>query len=364
MNDIISPLSSKRENINKTRKDKYQFGYRIDKKRNKNEPAKLFLFNQKINNLLLIIIFIINNFIKEYQLKFAEVYSSNITIKIKETGIQKIFFDGETCYSTRPKFPYPDEVYINDEIQNNISAKYNFTREDNAIKLVWYESRENWGCLFKFCDKITEIDFSEFDFSKSIEGNMMFFRCKSLTSLNINDFGKVKLKDGGSFFREMISMTSLNLSNFDMSEVTDIGWMFAGSTSLTSLDLSCLHSNNITVYVTHIFWNCSNLEYINLNNTKFRIKNDSMFMSTKKNFVICNNDERIIEEVKKYGCPIIDCSDNWRQNQKKINLENGECVNDCSETNYSKYNYKNECYENCPNRTYNNNYICENCHPD
>ena len=255
-------------------------------------------------------------------------------------------------------------MYINDEIQNNISAQYNFTKEDNVIKLVWYESRENWGCLFKFCDKITEIDFSEFDFSKSIEGNMMFFRCKSLTSLNINDFGTVKLKDGGSFFREMISMTSLNLSNFDMSEVTDIGWMFAGSTSLTSLDLSCLHSNNITVYVTHIFWNCINLEYINLNNTKFRIKNDSMFMSTKKNFVICNNDERIIEEVYKYGCPIIDCSDNWHQKQKKINLENGECVNDCSETNNSKYNYKNECYENCPNRTYNNNYICEDCHPD
>ena len=364
MNDIISPLSSKREYTNKTRKDKYQFGYRSDKKRNKNEPAKLFFFNQKINNLLLIIIFIINNFIKEYQLKFAEVYSSNITIKIKETGIQKIFFDGKTCYSTRPKFPYPDEVYINDEIQNNISAQYNFTKEDNVIKLVWYESRENWGCLFKYCDKITEIDFSEFDFSKSIEGNMMFRGCKSLTSLNINDFGKVKLKDGGSFFREIISMTSLNLSNFDMSEVTDIGWMFAGSTSLTSLDLSCLHSNNITVYVTHIFWNCLNLEYINLNNTKFRIQNDSMFMSTKKNFVICNNDERIIEEVKKYGCPIIDCSDNWRQKQKKINLENGECVNDCSETNYSKYNYKNECYENCPNRTYNNNYICEDCHPD
>ena len=84
----------------------------------------------------------------------------------------------------------------------------------------------------------------------------------------------------------------------------------------------------------------------------------------KKNFVICNNDKRIIEEIYKYGCPIIDCSDNWRQNQKKINLENGECVNDCSETNNSKYNYKNECYENCPNRTYNNNYICEDCHPD
>ena len=149
-----------------------------------------------------------------------------------------------------------------------------------------------------------------------------------------------------------------------MSQVADIGWMFASSTSLTSLDLSCLHKNNIKVRVERLFWNCPNLEYINLNNTKFALANNSYFITAKKNLVICNNDERIIEEVKKYGCPIIDCSDNWRQNQKKINLENGECVNDCSETNYSKYNYKNECYKNCPNRTYNNNYICEDCHPD
>ena len=156
MNDIMATLS-KIGNIDKVKKDKYQLGYQKklnNKKRSKNKFIKIFLFNQKMNNSLLIIIFIINNFIKEYQLQFAEVYSSNITIKIKETGIQKIFFDGETCYSTRPKFPYPDEVYINDEIQNNISAQYNFTKEDNVIKLVWYESRENWGCLFKFCDKI------------------------------------------------------------------------------------------------------------------------------------------------------------------------------------------------------------------
>ena len=78
-------------------------------------------------------------------------------------------------------------------------------------------------------------------------------------------------------------------------------------------------------------------------------------MKVKQNFVLCNNDDKIIKEVQKYGCPIINCSDNWLQNQKKINLENGECVDDCSLTNNSKYNYKNECFESCPNRTFNNN---------
>ena len=363
MNDIISHIFSKIENFTNYKGDKHQFEHQNESyinQNSKNKNIKISHFRRKLNNLIILIILIFNNCLKECELSLIDSHSSNITIKIKESGINSIFFDGD-CFSSRLKFDYPDEVYINNKKQTSITPQYDFTKENNVIKLVWHKSRENWGCLFRNCEKITEIDFSQFDFSKSIEGNMIFLNCKSVTSLNINDFGTVKLKDAGSFFRGMTSLTSLNLSNFDMSQVTDIGWMFASSTSLTSLDLSCLHKNNIKVRVERLFWNCPNLEYINLNNTKFALANNSYFITAKKNLVICNNDEGIIEEVKKYGCPIIDCTDNWRQKQKKINLENGECVDDCSLTNNNKYNYKNECYENCP---YNNNYISGDCHRD
>ena len=63
-------------------------------------------------------------------------------------------------------------------------------------------------------------------------------------------------------------------------------------------------------------------------------------------------------------CPMIDCTDNWCLNQKKINLENDQCIENCSLTDNNKYNYKGECYTNCPNKTYNDNYTCEDCHPD
>ena len=51
------------------------------------------------------------------------------------------------------------------------------------------------------------------------------------------------------------------------------------------------------------------------------------------------------------------------KNKKKINPDNNQCVDNCSLTNY-KYDYKSNCYTSCPNRTYNNNYICEDCHAD
>ena len=159
----------------------------------------------------------------------------------------------------------------------------------------------------------------------------------------------------------MSSLISLNLSNFDVSEAIDIGCMFNGCSSLISLDLSSFHINN-DIICYYLFYHCSNLEYVNLPNAYFNPM--GIFFSTRKNIVLCNHDDRIILAVKNYECVIIDCSDNWRQNQKKINLENNECVDDCSETDNNKYNYKNECYENCPNGTYNINFQCLDCHVD
>ena len=347
---------------------KYKKGNRIQNN-SKNEiyynSNKSFNNFTKINflnvtcNFIMIILFIFYNIFEECSLTLINFYSSIITIKINETGMQNILYEGN-CY--RDKFDFPDEIIINNETQTNISAQYNFVTTDNIIQLIWHEPRENWGCLFQDCINIIEIDFSQFNFSQRIHGNMMFYNCKSLTSLNLNDFGKVKLLDAGSIFRYMKSLISINLSNFDMSEVTDIGGMFGGCILLTSLDLSNFQTNNVNTGVSSLFAGCDNLEYINLKNAHFEPYSE--FISTKKNLVFCNNDSRIISIVERYECAIIDCSDNWRQNQKKINLENGTCVDDCSLTNNNKYNYKNECYEKCPNRTYNNNFICEDYHPD
>ena len=263
------------------------------------------------------------------------------------------------------KFSLPDKVIINNETQENILPLINFEKTNNIIQLIWNEPRENWGCLFHTCIDIVEIDFSQFNFSQSIKGNAMLYDCKSVTSININDFGKVKIKDGGSFFRGMESLTSLNLSNFDISEATDIGCMFNGCSSLISLNLSNFQGDNINVHIDeYIFTNCPKLEYVNFKNLRFIPRTSVHNIYVKKNIVFCTEDTFIILRVEGNRCPMIDCTDNWRLNQKKINLENDQCIENCSLTDNNKYNYKGECYANCPNKTYNDNYTCEDCHPD
>jgi surface protein len=244
------------------------------------------------------------------------LYSSSITIKIKGTGQQRIFY-GATCSWGTPGYSAksPDEVYINNE-KKEVNYMQDFIKEENIVKLIWNEAQGKCNCLFMSCSSIIDIDFSNFDFSQDLYANGMFSYCTSLTSINFNGFGKIKLKDGGSMFRDCKSLISLNLTNFNMSQVKDIGGMFYGCHSLTSLDFSSLH-NSKTSNTQITFYDCPNLEYINLNNTDFSQTIINNMFSTAKNLVICTQDEKIKDSIKFLGCAIVDCSENWRKNQKK-----------------------------------------------
>ena len=314
--------------------------------------------------MMIIYSLIFINTIKEFLSDLVYFQFSIITIKINKRGKENIYFTGDICYGGSTKFDLPDEVFINDIPTKVVSDLYDLENEENIIQLKWNEPRENWGCLFLNCENIVEIDFSQFDFSQNIYGNQMFSNCKLVSSLNINDFGIVKLKNAHNFFNGMTFLTSIKLSNFDVSESKDINGMFRGCSSLTSLDLSNFQTDNLSGDVNSLFVGCSKLEYINLKNAKFNPSYQFNFISSRINLVFCSEDDRIINKIKQeVECAVLDCSDNWRKNQKKL-TDNNQCVDgDCIRTNYP-YNYNNICYQKCPSGTYNNNYKCEDCHND
>ena len=139
--------------------------------------------------LYIILFLYFQSLLKEYKQENANFQSSIITIKIKQSGIQNIFYGGNECFRNS-LFSPPDEVITNNVKQNSVTSQYDFTGTDNIIQLKWNNYLENWGCLFQNCINIDEIDFSQFDFSQKINGNSMFFGCKSITTLNLNDLVK------------------------------------------------------------------------------------------------------------------------------------------------------------------------------
>ena len=139
--------------------------------------------------------------------------SSEITLKTKEIGNIKILSDN---FFNNYK---PCEVKINGN-PKNINNSYVFDSESITI-ITWNININSTKEMFSNCDKIIEIDLSNFDTSQVKDMNSMFFQCRDLILLNLSNFDTSQVTDMGFMFSSAIS--SLDLSNFDTSKVTNMG---------------------------------------------------------------------------------------------------------------------------------------------
>ena len=242
---------------------------------------------RKISLYILSFIYLMNPILsKEYN--NIIYYSSFITLTIKGPSTSKIFYNNyNNIYC--PKTIFPDEIYINDILQSNISSEYYFNESINIVKLIYDNQLTNLNCMFYTCQNITEIDFSNFDSSNIKACGSMFNLCKSLTSINFTNFNTsqvtqmqrmfenckaLKEIDLSNFntsnvatmeymFQNCEAFESINLSNFDISKVGNIRGMFSYCYSLTSINLSNFNFNLIN-YMSYLFRDCINLKYIEL----------------------------------------------------------------------------------------------------
>jgi len=172
-----------------------------------------------------------------------------------------------------------------------------------------------------------------------------------------------------AMFSDYSRIKTLRLSNFNTSNVETMINMFKGCKSLISLDIPDFNLSKV-INMESMFMDCINLEYINFKNSKIEsdidINIDNIFYNTANNLVVCTLDQTLIFEVEKNKCAIVDCNENWRENQKKIIVENNTCVDSCDLV-LNTFDYYSKCYKECPNGSYtyisfdmDNNYII-NC---
>ena len=88
--------------------------------------------------------------------------------------------------------PLPDEIYLNEEKEENISFKYHLINPNgnfhNYFILVWNESLNDTSYMFKDCNNITEILFSYFDTTQVTNMEYMFYGCTNLEYLDLYNF--------------------------------------------------------------------------------------------------------------------------------------------------------------------------------
>ena len=208
--------------------------------------------------------------------------------------------------------------------------------------------------MFYGCCSLTSLDLSNFDTSSLIHMYSMFSNCESLTYLNLSKFKTSKVTKMHNLFSNCTSLKSLDLSSFETSNAESMRNMFFNCSSLTSLNLSNFDISKVDSMV-NMFRYCRNLEYIYfMNPIELETLNiTNIFSGIPENIVYCINKDyvsKILEVLSNKSCYIEDCSNKWEENY----INNGKYK--------SKYSYEDNCIEECPKWTYDDNFICKNCH--
>ena len=89
----------------------------------------------------------------------------------------------------------------------------------------------------------------------------MFYMCQKLTELNLSNFKTEKVKNMKYMFSYCNMLEKLNLSNFNTAEVTNMSGMFCGCYKLPSLNLSNFNTAKAT-NMQEMFKGCSTLQTI------------------------------------------------------------------------------------------------------
>ena len=134
---------------------------------------------------------------------------SIITIKIKGSGEETIFFNAGGC--AFKKFDPPSEIYINNNKQNKGIYSFNFGNTiNNIVKLKWNTPIYSTFCMFSWISSIIEVDLSHFDSSQVTSMDLMFQDCSSLTSIKLSNLDTTRVKTIGNLFKGCSSLTFLD----------------------------------------------------------------------------------------------------------------------------------------------------------
>ena len=310
---------------------------------------------------------------------------------------------------------------LNTSIVTNMNSMFRECILLTSINLTSFDTSSvtDMGSMFYVCDSLISLNLSNFNTSSVINMNGMFSGCKSITSLKLNNFNTSSVNNMGymfygcnvlellnlnnfdtssvTFMKSMFSycynLKSLNLNNFDVKKVTNTTSMFENCTSLKLLDLSSfitssiqntenmfkycislisLNINNFNISSTsninNMFHGCKSLISLNLRafhnfNSEITTNYENLFYNCNESLRYCFNSS--IEQVNTQLANFSNnnCSDDCFTNLKnKFIIERRQCIDDCSNDNYYKYEYESICYHACPEGTHQslqNNYLCK-----
>ena len=160
------------------------------------------------------------------------------------------------------------EIYVKEENEEKkLDSKFYIISKTNIpinIKLIWNKRLDNCQKMFKECNNILSIDFSNSDINCD-KMDFMFEGCSKLEEIKLKNMQTSNVEDMSYMFSGCINLKSINLLSFDTSKVISMESMFKDCQSLESIDLSNFKTPKV-INIKSMFENCNKLKYIDMEN--------------------------------------------------------------------------------------------------
>ncbi len=254
----------------------------------------------------------------------AWVIDANGKLTVEGTGD---FKESSSEYMRAPWWSYCDSIKsatIN--VSGMTDASYMFYRCNKIINIDFSnfstDKVTNMVCMFGMCSNLASLDLSNFDTSNVTDMNRMFWLCDNLKNLDLSSFNTSNVTNMASMFSRCSNLASLDLSNFDTSNVTNMNCMFWLCDNLKNLDLSSFNTSKVK-NMGSMFSECNNLESVNLDsfNTD-KVEDMSTMFYNCKNLYNLNVNSFNTSKVKDMGGMFSNCS-----NLKKLDVSNFDTQN-------------------------------------
>ena len=158
---------------------------------------------------------------------------------------KNVFIFGEDTISSKVKKRI-EKIIITAENNNSSIEIYEEEIKNThdfhsaGIYIIYYhikeEEKDDLSAMFYNCKYLRNVDFSNFDHSKTIYINHLCCNCHKLKNIKFNNKIKsTEIKDMGHMFCECRSLTAIDFYTFDTQKCENMENMFYGCISLRSL---------------------------------------------------------------------------------------------------------------------------------
>ena len=206
----------------------------------------------------------LNDFKNENKKKNSSNKSKSIKIKF---NLKKELI-GTNVYFLNNSSDFKNEELNGDNIEIEINGiKTDFCNSfipkisKNEVVIKFKNNIKNFSYMFYGCDKIDEIDFSEFKMKTIINMENMFSLCYNLKNIDLSPMNTRDVENMKNMFFKCINLEYIKVKDFGKSKITKMKDIFLGCEKFYVLDLTS-YDQFCNFDVTHILKHTDKLKKI------------------------------------------------------------------------------------------------------